>query len=106
MELLEIRSNHDLTAHRPETRRAASYSYQVSCRQFMSVLAGWRKGEDTGRQTDNSGRTLSFMTLKAEQIWITEAEITEIVRAIQSAHSPVTLDKVDQGSAIRQTADD
>lgn len=94
MELLEIRSNHDLAAHRPETRRAAVHSYLVSCRQFISVLAGWRKSEGARRQTDDRGKTLSFMTLQADQIWITEAEIRQIVAAIQSAHSPVTLAKV------------
>ena len=91
MELLEIRSNNDLTAVRPETRRQSGHSYVVSCRQFMSVLAGWRKSNGERKQTDESGKTLSFMTLGAVQIWITEAEIKQIVGAIESAHSPVTL---------------
>jgi hypothetical protein len=91
LELLEIRSNRDLTAHRPEAGRATGHSYLVSCRQFMSVLAGWRKSDGKRNQTDESGKTLGFMTLQADQIWVTEAEITQIVGAIQSAHSPVTL---------------
>ncbi len=91
MELLEIKSAYDLTAHAPESRRAVGHSYLISCRQFMSVLANWRKPNTARGPAANRDSTLSFMTLAADQIWITEAEITRIKDAIQSAHSPVTL---------------
>ena len=91
MELIEIRSQHDMTAHVPETRRAVAHSYLVSCRQFLYVLAKGRKPNATQGPTAKPGTTLGFMTLAAEQIWITEEEITSIVAAIQSAHSPVSL---------------
>jgi hypothetical protein len=91
MELLEIRSQHDMTVHMPETRRAIARSYLVSCRQFMYVLGSWRKPNAVRGPAAGRGTTLSFMTLAAEQIWITEEEITSIVAAIQTAHSPLSL---------------
>ncbi len=91
MELLEIKSAYDLTAHVPETRRAVGHSYLISCRQFMSVLAKWRKPNTSRGPDANRDSTLSVMTLAADQIWITEAEIKRIQDAIESAHSPITL---------------
>ncbi len=91
MELLEIKSTQDLTAHRPEARRPFVHSYLISCRQFMSVLASWRKPTASRGPSADRGATLSFMTLAAEQIWVTDAEITKIEDAIHSAHSPVAL---------------
>ncbi len=91
MELLEIKSGHDLTSHSPVSRRASAHSYLVSCRQFMSVLAKWRKPGTSGALTADGDSTISFMTLGAEQIWVTRAEIGKIQEAIETAHSPVTL---------------
>ncbi len=91
MELLEIKSTHDLTAHSPESRPAALHSYLISCRQFTSVLANWRKPSQAQGPTANRGSTLSFMTLAADQIWVTEAEIGRIEHAIHSGHSPISL---------------
>lgn len=91
MELLEIRSQHDMTALVPETRRAVAHSYLLSCRQFLYVLANWRKPTTDRGPAAGHGTTLSFMTLGAEQIWMTEEEITSIVTAIHSAQSPVSL---------------
>jgi hypothetical protein len=91
MELLEIRSAHDLSAHLPETRRAVAHSYLISCRQFMFVLGNWRKPNTARGPAAGRDLTFSFMTLAADQLWVTEAEITQIVGAIQSAHSPVSL---------------
>ncbi len=91
VELLEIKSAYDLTAHVPESRRAAVHSYLISCRQFMLVLANWRKPNTARGPAANRGATLGFMTLSADQIWITEAEIGKIEDAIHSAHSPVSL---------------
>ncbi len=91
MELLEIKSAYDLTAHLPETRRASVHSYMISCRQFMSVLANWRKPGRPHGPAANRGSTLGVMTLSADQIWVTEAEIGRIEEAIHSAHSPMSL---------------
>ncbi len=91
MELLEIRSTRDLTAHSPEARRAGSHSYLISCRQFMSVLGNWRKAKAGQPPATGSSPTVSFMTMSADQIWITEPEIKQIVAAIESARSPVSL---------------
>ncbi len=90
MELLQIKSNYDLSALVPETRRAAVHSYTINCRQFMSVLASWRKGSIL-RGPAGQHRAFSFMTLSANQIWITDAEIGTIEDAIHSSHSPVSL---------------
>lgn len=91
MELLEIRSKHDMTAHLPEPRRAVARSYLVSCRQFMYVLANWRKPNADRGPASGRDSAFSFMTLGAEQIWPTEEEIASIVGAIQSSLSPVML---------------
>jgi hypothetical protein len=91
MELLEIQSQHDMTAHVPESRRAIVRSYLVSCRQFMYVLGLWRKPNAVRGPAAGRGTTLSFMTLAADQIWITEEEITSIVAAIQSSRPQVSL---------------
>ena len=91
MELLEIQSQYDMTAHGPDTRRAAAHSYLVSCRQFMFVLGNWRKPNAERGPAGGRDKTFSFMTLGADQIWMTEEEITNVVGAIQSSHSPVSL---------------
>ncbi len=90
MELLEIRSRHDLTAHFPNARRSVVSSYLVSCRQFMSVLKNSRRvaASDEGR---DQAPTTGFMTLAADQIWITEEEIGAVVAAIESSNSRVAL---------------
>ncbi|MGB8644657.1 MAG: hypothetical protein WCF84_05435 [Anaerolineae bacterium] len=91
MELLEIKSAFDLTAHAPATRREVGHSYLISTRQFTSVLANWRKPSTQRGPSAGRDATLSFMTLSADQIWITESEITSIEAAIRSARSPITL---------------
>jgi hypothetical protein len=91
MELLEIKSAQDLTAQAPEKRRTGPHSYLVSCRQFMFVLGKWRKADSTRGPTGGRGPTMSFMSLAAEQIWITENEIAQVSAAIQSAYSPLAL---------------
>jgi hypothetical protein len=91
MELLEIRSQHDMTAQMPGTRRAVARSYLISCRQFMHILGNWRKPNTTAGPAAGRGATLSFMTLAADQIWVTEEEIASIVAAIQSSRPQVAL---------------
>ena len=90
MELLEIQSRHDLTAHLPEARRPGTRSYHVSCRQFMSVLSNSRRAA-RARLPSPAAQTLGFMTLAADQIWVTDEEIGEIVAAIESSRSRVAL---------------
>ena len=91
MELLEIRSPFDLTSHAPELRRTSAHSYLISCRQFMSVLGAWRKTHAIKGKAAEETPTVGFMTMSADQIWITEPEISKIVAAIESSHSPVSL---------------
>ena len=80
-----------MTSHVPGTRRAAAHSYLISCRQFMFVLADWRKPKTAQGPAAGRGTNLSFMTLGADQIWVTDEEITSIVTAIQSSQSLVSL---------------
>lgn len=91
MEVLEIKSSHDLTAHMPAARRSAARSYLISCRQFTSVLADSRKPGRLQNTPPAPDATMGFMTLSADQIWMTPAEIDIIQDAIRSAHSPVSL---------------
>ncbi|MGB8645124.1 MAG: hypothetical protein WCF84_07795 [Anaerolineae bacterium] len=91
MELLEIRSTHDLTAHAPEARRAGAYKYLISCRQFMQVLGNTRKANAGKNAPANPSATLSFMTMSADQIWMTDKEIEEVVSAIRASKSPLSL---------------
>ncbi len=89
MEVLEIKSSHDLTAHLLTARRSAARSYLISCRQFTPVLADLRKPGRLKAATPDA--TVGFMTLAADQIWMTPPEIDIIQDAIRSAHSPVSL---------------
>ncbi len=86
MELVEIRSSHDLTANVPETRPSGVHSYLIHCRQFVSVQREWERNRAA------QGQALGVMTLGLERIWITEKETKQVVAAIQSARSPVVLD--------------
>ena len=86
MEILEIRSARDMTASSPEARRVGVHSYQVNCRQFISVHRTW--------QNDKLRRAapLSVMTLSCERIWMTEEESKQVAAAIQATRSPVAID--------------
>ncbi|HZQ10377.1 MAG TPA: hypothetical protein VFD70_27610 [Anaerolineae bacterium] len=86
MEILEIRSGHDLTAHSPTERRVGAHSYQVNCRQFASIHKTWvREG---ARPTE----ILWVMTLGFERIWMTVEESQQVAAAIKATHSPILLD--------------
>ncbi len=86
MEILEITSSHDLTATSADARRTGAHSYQVNCRQFISLHHSWER--------DKSLRAgpLGLMTLRLERIWITAAESKRVAEAIQATRSPVALD--------------
>ncbi len=86
MEILEIRSAHDLTARSPSARHSGSHSYQVNCRQFTSVERLWRTDKPA------SDSLLRVMTLNFEYLWMTEAESRQVAAAIQDTRSPVVLD--------------
>jgi hypothetical protein len=86
MELVEIRSSHDLTANVPENRGLGVHSYLVHCRQFVSVQREWERNRAV------QGQALGLMTLALERIWITEKETKQVAAAIQSARSPVVLE--------------
>lgn len=86
MELIEIHSLRDLTARAPEGRRAAAYSYKISCRQFNSLVREWQHNGIAHEQP------LGVMTLGLDRIWITEEEIKKVAGAIHDAQSPVSLD--------------
>ncbi len=91
MELLEIRSKQDLSAHSPEARRPGPRSYLISCRQFMQVLGSTRKANAGKGAPAAPGPTSGFMTMSADQIWLTEPEIEQIVTAIRASQSPLNL---------------
>jgi hypothetical protein len=86
MEILEIRSSHDLTASSTQARRVGAHSYQVNCRHFNSVRRYWQN--DKAPRADSTG----FMTLNFEQIWITDAEVKQVTEAIRATRSPLTLE--------------
>jgi hypothetical protein len=91
MELLEIRSPCDLTTRPPQTRTPVAHSYLMICNQFTYVLANWHKPTADRGPTAQRGFAPSFMTLAAEELWLTEEEIVKIVVAIESDHSQVLL---------------
>ena len=86
MEILEIRSMHDLTTKAPGIRSSGVHSYWVNCRQFGLLHRDWQ------RQTPVEGSARSVMTLSFEQIWITEEEGKQVAAAIKATHSPIALD--------------
>ncbi len=86
MEILEIKSSHDLTATSADARRTGAHSYQVNCRQFSSLLHSWE------RDKAQRARPLALMTLRLERIWITAGESQKVQEAIQAMRSPVALD--------------
>ena len=86
MEILEIRSSHDLTAHTSATRPLGLHSYQVNCRQFVSEQRAW------DRHHARPDQALGLMTLNFELIWITAEEIQQVAAAIQATHALVALD--------------
>lgn len=86
MELVEIRSSHDLTSNATETRRLGVHSYLLHCGQFVSVRREWERNRPA------QGQALGVMTLGLERIWFTENESKQVAAAIQSARSPVVLD--------------
>ncbi len=85
MEILEIRSSHDLTSKLPAARRVSEHSYWLNCRQFVSVHREWQRN----RVPERPG--LGLMTLGFERIWITEEEIGQVATAIKMTTSPVAL---------------
>ncbi len=86
MEILEINSSHSLTMSMTDKRPAGAHSYQVNCRQFISIYEKWLK------QSAARENTFGVMTLGFERIWVTKPECAEISKAIQTSRSPLTLD--------------
>ncbi len=86
MEILEIRSTHDLTALSPSARQRGTHSYQVNCRQFTSVQRLWHHDKPQGT------RLFDVMTLNFERLWMTESESQQVAAAIQAMRSPVVVD--------------
>lgn len=85
MEILEIRSAHDLTTKVPDERAPGAHAYQVNVRQFISTQREWK------RNPAPEGQLQPMMTLGFERIWISEKEIQEVADAIKSMRSPVEL---------------
>ncbi len=86
MEILEIKSSHDLTATSADARRTGAHSYQVNCRQFSALLHSWE------RDKTQRARPLALMTLRLERIWITAGESQKVEAAIRAMRSHVALD--------------
>ena len=87
MQVIEIRSQHDLTAHVPTERRAQAHSYWLHCRQFTSEFKTWLKGHGPEQET-----TLGLMTLAMERLYLTQDECQVVAEAIKTATSPKVLD--------------
>ena len=85
MEILEIRSSHNLMSSIPDQRLAGEHTYKISCHQYLSVYKSWLK--------DSAARARPFpvMTLGFERLWITEAEGKQIEEAVQAMRSPVAI---------------
>ena len=86
MELLEIRSAHNLMNSIIDKRAAGIHTYKISCRQFMSVYQSWLK-EGAARES-----AFGIMTLGFERIWISKDEGTQVAAAIQEMRSPLAID--------------
>ncbi len=86
MEIVEIKSSHDLTAMSAEARRTGAHSYQVNCRQFVTLHHNWERDK-----AQHAG-PLGLMTLSLERIWLTAAESKQIEAAIQATQRSVSLD--------------
>ncbi len=86
MEIVEIKSSHDLTVMSAEARRTGAHSYQLNCRQFLSLHHSWERD-----QAQRKG-PLGLMTLGSERIWITPAEGQQIEDAIRETRRSVLLD--------------
>ncbi len=86
MEILEIRSSHNLMNSILDKRPLGANTYKISCRQFMTVYRTWLK--------DGAAREHSFgvMTLGFERIWISKDEGTQVAAAIQEMRSPLAID--------------
>jgi hypothetical protein len=84
MEIVEIKSSHNLMNSILDKRQAEAHSYKISCHQFMSVYRSWLK-EKTAQPI------LGVMTLAFERIWISKEEGTLIVSAIQQMRSPLEI---------------
>jgi hypothetical protein len=86
MEIVEIRSSHDLAAMSADARRTGAHSYQVNCRQFASLLHAWENDK-----VQRAG-PLGLITLGLQRIWITSGESRRVSAAIEATLSPVALD--------------
>lgn len=85
MEILEIRSSHNLMNSILDKRQVETHSYKISCHQFMSVYRSWLK--------EKAAREPSFgvMTLGFERIWISKEEGTQVAAAISEMRSPLNI---------------
>lgn len=86
MEILEIRSTHDLTTSGLAVRQPGNHSYRVNCRQYLTVQRDWQRN---GAPHDVN---LCVMTLSLERIWISAAEAKQVEAAILDQRSPLALD--------------
>ncbi len=84
MEILEIRSSHDLTTKGP--RPIGTHAYKLSCRQFLTLYRDWQ------RDAAARGQDLGLMTLDFERIFISKEESQMVAEAIRATRSPVQLD--------------
>lgn len=85
MEVLEIHSPHSLITSIPGSRPGGSHTYKVQCRQFALVYKDWQKRDAP------LGHALPVMCLGFERIWLTAEEAEQVLSAIRSNRSPITL---------------
>lgn len=86
MELLRVKSSHSLVTTNPAERPLGENLYTLNCSQYMTTYNNWAR-----RRTETTP-AFGIMTLNYEQIYVTDAEHDQIISAIKSANSPITVD--------------
>lgn len=86
LEVLEIRSSHDLAAPSSNARRTGAHSYQVDCSHFTNALRDWENDK-----VQHAG-PIGLTTLGLQRIWITAGESRRVVAAIEATRYMVALD--------------
>lgn len=85
METLEIRSAHSLATSILDRRPEGAHSYQIHCRQFLTIYKTWQKNGAS------RGQPLGVMTVGFDRIWITAEECAQVSAAIEAQRSPLAL---------------
>lgn len=86
MELIRVKSSHNLSNTTTTNRESEGHTYTINCSQYLTAYQNWQRKRTSPTQTFN------VMTLGYEQIWVTDVECEQIASAIKSANSPIVVD--------------